>query len=88
MALVGSTGPRVAHADVRAGPSRPHVAWTGSTGPRASAVKLREVLATVRGEVPEKDGYSDQIQGGSRDRWVGRSQQGETHLRRKQHNER
>jgi hypothetical protein len=48
------------------------VAWTGSTGQRATAVKLREVLATVRGKMPGKDGYSDQTQGRRRDRWVGR----------------
>jgi hypothetical protein len=67
------TGPRVAQVDVRAGAPRLHVAWTGSTGPRASAVNLREVAATVRGEVPGKDGYSDQSREGSRDWWVGRS---------------
>jgi hypothetical protein len=81
VAQAGSTGPLVVQADVRAGASRPRVAWTGSMGSHASTVKLREVLATVRGEVLRKDGYSDQTQGGSRDRWVGRSQQGETYLR-------
>jgi hypothetical protein len=70
------------------GASRPHVAWAGLTVSRARAVVLREVRATVRGEVPGKKGYSDQTQGGSRDRWVGRSQQGETHFRQKRRDER
>jgi hypothetical protein len=51
--------------------------------PSARAVKPREVWATVRGEVLGRNGYSDQTQRGSQDWWVGRSQQGETHLRQK-----
>jgi hypothetical protein len=77
----GSTWPRVAQAGVRVGASKPHVAGTGSSGPCERAVKPHKVRVTVRGEVLGRDGYSDQTQGGSLDRWVGRSQQGETHLR-------
>jgi hypothetical protein len=62
-----STGPHVAQAGVRVGVSKPHVAGTGSSVPRKRAVKLCEVWVTVRGEVPGRDGYSDQTQGGSRD---------------------
>jgi hypothetical protein len=36
----------------------------------------------------EVEGEPDQAQGESRDRWVRRSQQEETHLRRRQHDER
>jgi hypothetical protein len=38
--------------------------------------------------VTEVEGETDRTQGESRDRWVGRSQQGETHLRRKRRDER
>jgi hypothetical protein len=49
------------------------------------------VASEPRGErsgATEVEGEPDQTQGESRDQWVGRSQQGETHLRRKQRDER
>jgi hypothetical protein len=58
---------------VQVGASKPQVTSVASLGPRERAVKQREVRVTVRGEVPGRDGYSDQTQGGGRDQWVGRS---------------
>jgi hypothetical protein len=48
---------------------------------RAEAAKPRIARAIVQGRAPGVEGEPDQTQGGSRDWWVGRSEQGETHLR-------
>jgi hypothetical protein len=61
-AQAGSTGSRMAQSGVRVGLSKPHVAGTGSSEPRELAVELREVWVKVRGEVPGREGYSDQTQ--------------------------
>jgi hypothetical protein len=42
----------------------------------------------VRGEVPRREGHSDQTPGGSLGRGAGRSRQGERHLRRRRCDER
>jgi hypothetical protein len=63
----------------------PRAARAVSTVAHARVVKARGVRETGRGEVAW---YPDRAQGGSRDRWVGRSQQGETQLRQKRCGER
>jgi hypothetical protein len=86
-----STGPRVSWEEVHAEASEPRVAHAGSTGPHkareeahAEASKLCVARATTQGRAPGVEGEPDRTQGVSRDRWVGRSQRGETHLRKKQ----
>jgi hypothetical protein len=92
VAQVWSTGPRVA----QAGSTGPRVAQAGSTGPRvtqAGSTGLRvarkrsswphEELVTAQDGEPEVGEESDRTRGGSQDRWVGWSRQGETHLRRR-----
>jgi hypothetical protein len=76
-----STWPRVVQEEA----SRPHVACVEA---RAKASRPRVVRATTQGGVPRVEGEPDQTRGGSRDQWVWRSQQGETHLCRKQCDER
>jgi hypothetical protein len=90
-AQAGSTGPR----EVEAQAMWPHMVWeelrAGASMPMESQAKTgkpRVARATLRGEVPGGDGYSDRTQAGSRGQWVGRRQQGETHLRRRRRDER
>jgi hypothetical protein len=82
VAQAGSTGPRVA----QAGSTGPHVAQAGLTGPRVAwkrSLWPHEEQVTAQDGEPEVGEESDRTRGGSQDRWVGWSQQGETHLRRR-----
>ena len=82
VAQAGSTGPRVA----QAGSTGPRVAQAGSTGPHVSRKRSwgpHEEQVTAQDGEPKVGEESDQTRGGSQDRWVGWSQQGETHLRRR-----
>jgi hypothetical protein len=83
MAWDGSTAPRKA----QAGMTGPRVVQAWSMGPHvaqeevpAKASKPHVVQAKTQGGAPWVEGESDQTQGGSRDRWVRRSQQGETYI--------
>jgi hypothetical protein len=58
------------------------VCGMGNDARRAVRLGVKQVGAT------EVEGEPDQTQGESRDRWVGRSQQGETHLHQKQRDRR
>jgi hypothetical protein len=82
VAQVWSTWPRGA----QAGSTGLRVAQAGSTGPRVArerSSRPREEQVTVQYGEPEVGEESDRTRGGSQDRWVGLSQQGETHLRRR-----
>jgi hypothetical protein len=85
VAQEGSTGPRVA----QAWSSEPRVTQAGVSWSRvalewarAEALWPHEVQATAQGEA------RDRTREGSRDQWVGNGQQGETHLRQRQRDER
>jgi hypothetical protein len=55
---------------------------------RAEALEPRVAQVMARGEASGVDVEPDRTREESRDRWVERSQQGETQLRRKQRDER
>jgi hypothetical protein len=77
----GLTGPEEARAEA----SRPRVAWVEA---RAEAAEPCMLWATAWGGAPGVEWEPDHTQGGSQDHCVERSQQGETHLRRKQRDKR
>jgi hypothetical protein len=79
-----STGLDVARVETLAEASRPRVT---RVEPRAKASEPLEARAMAQGRAPGVEGEPDQTQGESRDRWVGRSQQRETYLCRKQRDE-
>jgi hypothetical protein len=72
-------------------------AWAqaGSTWPRVAQLEARAVVsrpcvawAMAQDDATRVEGEPDRTQGECRDRWVGRSQQGKTHLYRKPRDER
>jgi hypothetical protein len=90
-----SMWPRVAWEETRAEASEPRVARAmahgGTSGSHVVRLQTQAVASEPREEqleVTGVEGEPDQTRGGNRDRWVARSQQGKTHLRRKQRDER
>jgi hypothetical protein len=83
-----SEGVEAACGAVRGASEGVEAAHGASREDRAKASKSRMAWLTVQGREPRVQGELDHTQGESRGRWVGRSQQGETYLRKKERDER